>query len=145
MAAPTKNSNNYFKQNIDKFGDTFVSLIPPDQIQNQAKRIVKELVKGDIELEKYGQYFLDLKFLDNLIIGVSDELNTDTLYSNAVSFYKMYYPNTPNITVNENHLQILCYIYGIVLSRLQAVRNTQNVGCLSDISALLYNYRSHLK
>ena len=138
-------NNNYFKQNIDKLGDAFVSIIPPDQIQTQVKRIVKELIKGDIELEVYGKYFLDLKFLDNLIIGISNELDTNTLLLNAVSFYKMYHPSTPNITLNENHLQALCYIYSIVLSRLQAVRTTQNIGCLSDISALLYNYRSHLR
>ena len=47
--------NSYFKQQIDKFGETFVSLVTPDQIQGQAKRIVKELVKGEIEFEKYGQ------------------------------------------------------------------------------------------
>ena len=137
--------NNYFKQNIEKMGDEFISLITPDQIQNQSKRIVKELVKGDIELEAYGQYFLDLKFLDNLIIGISNELDDYSLYSTAVSFYKMYYPMTPNITIRENHLQSLCYIYGVILSRLQVVRNTQNIGCLSDISSLLYNYRNHLK
>lgn len=137
--------NNYFKQNIDKFGDEFVSLVTPDQIQGQAKRIVKEIVKGDIELEKYGKYFLDLKFIDNLIIGISCELDDYSLYSTAVSFYKMYYPNTPNITIRENHLQALCYIYGVILSKLQAVKETQNIGYLSDASSLLYNYRNHLR
>ena len=137
--------NCYFKQQIDKFGETFVSLITPDQIQGQAKRVVKELVKGEIEFEKYGQYFLDLKLLDNLIIGISNELDDYSLYSAAVSFYKQYYPMTPNITVRENHLQTLCYIYNIILTKLQYVRNTHDIGYLSDISALLYNYRNHLK
>ena len=137
--------NNYFKQNIDKLGLEFISLVTPDQIQSQAKRIVKELVKGDIELEKYGQYFLDMKFLDNLIIGISNELDEQSLYSEAVSFYRLYHPNTPNISIRENHLQVLCYIYGVILSKLNVVKNTQNIGYLSDTSALLYNYRNHLK
>ena len=62
--------NNFFKQNISRLGETFISLLTPEQIQVQAKRIVKELVRGEIEFEKYGMYFLDLKFLDNLILGV---------------------------------------------------------------------------
>ena len=137
--------NNYFKQQIDKFGETFVSLVTPDQIQMQAKRVVKELVKGEIEFEKYGQYFLDLKLLDNLIIGINNELDEYSFYNETVAFYKQYFPMTPNINIKENHLQILCYIYRTILYKFQMVRNTQDIGYLSDISALLYNYRNHLK
>ena len=137
--------NNYFKQNISRVGETFISLVTPDQIQAQAKRICRELVRGEIELEKYGMYFLDLKFLDNLIIGIKNELDDYSLYYSAVNFYRMYYPDTPNITIKENHLYCLCYIYSVILSRLEAVKSNQNIGCLSDISALLYNYRIHLK
>jgi len=137
--------NNYFKQNIDKFGEQFVSLVTPEQIQGQVKRIIKELVKGEIEFEKYGKYFLDLKLIDNLIIGIRSELDDYSLYSAAVTFYRMHYPNTPNITIRENHLQTLCYIYQVILHKLELVRETQNIGYLSDTSALLYNYRNHLK
>ena len=137
--------NNYFKQNISKYGETFISLVTPDQIQGQAKRIVKELVRGEIEFEKYGQYFLDMKFLDNLIIGIKNELDDYSLYYTAVNFYRSYFPNTPNITVRENHLYALIYIYNVVLSRLEAVKVQQNIGYLTDISALLYNYRMHIK
>lgn len=137
--------NNYFKQNIDKFGEQFVSLVTPEQIQGQVKRIIKELVKGEIEFEKYGKYFLDLKLIDNLIIGIRSELDDYSLYSAAVTFYRIHYPNTPNITIRENHLQVLCYIYQVILHKLELVRNTQNIGYLSDTSALLYNYRNHLR
>ena len=137
--------NNYFKTNIAKFGDTFISLVTPDQIQGQAKRIVKELVRGEIEFEKYGQFFLDMKFLDNLIIGIRNELDDYNLYYTAVNVLRMYNPNIPNITVRENHLAALCYIYSVVLTRLEATKTYQDVGCLADISALLYNYRMHIK
>ena len=141
MAAKT----NYFKQNIDRLGEDFIALTPPEQIQGQAKRIVKELVKGDIELEKFGQYFLDLKFLDNLIIGIKNELDEQSLYSVAVSEYRINHPDIPNIGYRENHLQVLCYIYSVVLAKLQAIKCDRNIGYLSDTSALLYNYRSHLR
>lgn len=137
--------NNYFKQNISKYGDTFISLVTPDQIQGQAKRIVKDLVRGEIEFEKYGQYFLDLKFLDNLIIGINNELDEYALYYQAVNFYRQYFPNVPNINIRENHLYALCYIYNVVLSRLQAIKTDWSIGHLTDISALLYNYRMHIK
>ena len=137
--------NNFFKQNLDKYGDGFINIITPDQIQNQAKRIVKELIKGEIELEIYGQYFLDLKFLDNFILGVTSEYDESSLYLAAVSLYRSTYPQTPNISLREYKLQCLCYIYGVILNKLQQVKQTQNIGSLVDISALLYNYKNQLK
>ena len=142
MAAKT---TNYFKQNIDKFNTPeFISLITPEQIQRQAKRIVKELVKGDIDFELYGQYFLDMKFMENLIIGISNELDDYLLYSNAVTFYKMYYPTTPNISIKENRLQSICYVYQVILAKLNAVKSSGDIGYLADTSALLNKYIIHL-
>ncbi len=141
MAAKT---TNYFKQNIDKFNTPeFISLITPDQIQRQAKRIVKELVKGDIEFEQYGQYFLDMKFMENLIIGISNELDDYLLYYNAVKFYKDFFPTTPNINIKENRLQCICYVYQVILGKLNAVKVSGNIGYLTDTSALLNNYIHH--
>lgn len=137
-------NNNYFKQMQDRYGENFISLITPEQIQTGAKRIVKELIKADFDLEKVGNYFLDLKFLDNMIIAISNELETTSLYYNAVSFYKNYYPDYPNIGIQQSHLFILCQIYSTVLGKLQSVKNTGNIGYLADTSALLYNYRNHL-
>ena len=135
----------YFKQNIDKFNTPeFISLITPEQIQRQAKRIVKELVKGDIDFELYGQYFLDMKFMENLIIGLSNELDDYLLYSNAVTFYKMYYPTTPNISIKENRLQSICYVYQVILAKLNAVKSSGDIGYLIDTSALLNKYIIHL-
>lgn len=136
--------NNYFTQMIARYGENFIVGLTPEQIQTAAKRIVKELVKADYDLESVGQYFLDLKFLDNLIISISNELDTNKLYFDAVSFYKMYYPDYPAIGIQQNHLGILCNIYNTILQKLQTVRSTGNIGWLADTSALLYNYRNHL-
>lgn len=137
-------NNNYFKQMIDRYGENFISIITPDQIQSSAKRIIKELIKGDFDIEKCGQYFLDLKFLDNLIIAVTNELETTTLYYNAVCFYGSYYQDIPNITVHQTHLYTLCKIYTVMQGILQRVKYTGNIGCLTDASALLYNDRNHI-
>jgi hypothetical protein len=136
--------NNYIKQMIDNYGDSWITALKPEDIQRAGKRIVKEIVKGDFDYQLVGGYFLDLKFLDNLIISVQNELDTYVLYYNAVAFYRQYNPNLPNIGIQENHLAILCHIYTTILNKLKTVKSTGNIGWLADTSGLLYSYRNHL-
>ena len=136
--------NNYITNMIKQFGENWIVALKPEDIQRSGKRIFKEMVKGQYDYEQVGQYFLDGKFLDNLIIAASNELEINTLYFNAVSFYGQNYPQVPNIAVHQNHLNTLCYIYNMIYMRLNTVKETGNIGCLHDISAFLYSYRNHL-
>ena len=58
--------NSYIQMMIAQRGTEWLSMIRPEEIQNSTKRIVKDMVKGNIEYEKYGNVFLDLKFMENL-------------------------------------------------------------------------------
>lgn len=138
------NKNNYITNMMRQFGDNWIVALKPEDIQRSGKRISKEMVKGQFDYEQVGKYFLDGKFLENLIISINNELEINTLYYNAISFYKSYYPNIPNIGAIENHLQSLCYIYSVIGSKLSCVKQSGNIGYLHDISALLYSYRNHL-
>lgn len=135
---------NYFEMNQEKFGENWIVALKPDQIQNAGKRIVSEMVNGQIDYQKYGMYFLDGKFLDNLIIKCSNELEINTLYYRAVSYYNQSFPNIPNVTIHVNHLQCLCYIYNTILNKLNMVKQYHDIGYLADTSAMLYSYRNHL-
>lgn len=136
-------NNSYIGNMISQYGDDWIVALSPDNIQRSTKRIVKDMIRG-INYETYGKYFLDSKFLENLIIGVSNELETNTLNYNACKFYFQYYPMIPNIQPHIYHLERVCFIYSTILVRLQQVKLTGNVGYLTDISALLYNDRNNL-
>lgn len=136
--------NNYIKQNIATYGDGWIVCLRPEDIQRSAKRVAKELVKGDFDLQNEGKYFLDPKFLDNLIIAFKNELETQSLYLSALTFYRQYYPMANNIAGAINHVDILCRVYSALLNKLNAVKYNGNIGALVDISALLYQYRIHL-
>lgn len=135
---------NYFDNMINRFGDNWIVALNSDDIQRSGKRICKELVKGQIDFEKQGNYFLDAKFIDNLIISCENELEINALYLNAVSFYQAYYPGTPQIGSAISHLQILCTVYLTILNKLKAVKQSGNIGFLADTSSMLYSYRNHL-
>lgn len=143
--AKNQQQRNYITQQIQLFGDDWIVAAKPEEIQKNGKRILKEMVQGKMNYEQVGKYFLDSKFMNNLIISLQNELEVNGLYLQAVSFYKQYYPQMPNIGYHENHLKCLCYVYDVVYNKLIQVRDTQDIGYLTDISGLLFNFRNHLQ
>ncbi len=134
----------YFDTMKDQYGENWIVNLRPDDIQRSSSRIFKEMIKGVIDYEKVGMYFLDGKILDNLIIAANNQLEINTLLYNAVTFYQSYYPSYPNIGPEIYHLQCLCYIYNLIHERLKMVKYYENIGYLADIASLLSTYRNHL-
>ena len=134
----------YFDSMKDQYGDNWIVNMRPDDIQRSSGRIFKEMIKGAIDYEKVGTYFLDGKIVDNLIIAASNQLEVNTLLYNAVCFYQSYYPSYPNIGTEIYHLQCLCYIYNVIHEKLKMVKYSGNIGYLADTAALLNTYRNHL-
>ena len=140
MAKPYSYISNMYNQN----GPEWVLMIRPEDIQRNTKRIIKDMVKGTIPYEEVGSCFLDLKFLENLIIGVKNELEINGLNYTACCFMFEYYPNYPNLGAHITHLDRVMFIYNTILAKLEAIKITGDIGCLADISSSLYNLRNHL-
>ena len=139
-----KNGRSYIDNMIRQFGDEWIVAVNPENIQRSIKRIVKDMIKSTIDYEVHGKYFLDSKFIENLIIACTNEYEEASLHYNALVFYQNYYPQIPNIGPLINHDQCLMFIYATVINKLNAVRLTDNVGELYDIGATLYQYKNHL-
>ena len=134
----------YIDNMIKNYGENWLVALSPEAIQKSTKRIVKDMVRGTIDYEKYGQYFLDGKFIDNLMVAVTNEYEISSLHYNALIYYQKTFPYLPNLSIHINHDAALVTIYQNILSRLQQVKMDQNIGWLADISAVLYQYRNHL-
>ena len=134
----------YIASMVQRQGEDWILMASPDNIQQSGKRILKDMVRGIVDYESHGKYFLDQKFMENLIISISNELEINTLNENACKFYYQYYPQTPNLGTHIYHLERLGYIYNTVLQKLHYVKTTGNIGYLTDISGLLFNDRNHL-
>lgn len=137
-------TNSYIEMMIAQRGEEWITTVRPEDIRNSTKRIVKDMVKGSIPYEKYGYCFLDPKFLENLLIGVCNELESNTFNYNGCQLLQATYPSIPNLPQHVNHLSRVVYIYGTIRNKLEMVKMTGNVGCLTDIPGLLYNDRNHL-
>lgn len=138
--------NNYFTSNIRRYNrEDFVCMMKPEQIQRDAKnRIFREMVQGKIDYSIYGKYFLEPKFIDNLIISADNELRNNTTVLNALEMYDMYGPEDPNTGMNRIRYSTLVYIYQTILNRLNLVRMYSNVGYLTDLSVVLVNQRTFI-
>lgn len=142
--AKNRGGISYIQMMENQRGENWLVTLRPEDIQNSAKRIVKDMVRGNIDYEKHGWVFLDSKFMENLFIAVSNELEINTLNYNACSFYYSYYPDTPNLGTHILHLERYGYIYTVIRDKLYNVRMTNNIGYLTDISGMLFNERNHL-
>lgn len=138
-------NNCYIGNMVSQYGEDWTARITPDAIQRSTKRIVKEIAKGSIDYEEFGQQFLDPKFIENLIIGITNELEINTLNLNACQFHYQYYPYIPNMSNHINHLARVNYIYSVILERLNYVKVSENIGYMVDIPGLLYADRRHLE
>ena len=143
--ASNNNSKNYISQMISQFGETWVSLVKPEDIQKSARRIAKEMVLAKIDYEKYGEYFLDAKFIDNLIIALQRERDANSLYADAIGVCINYWSNRPNIFNFYKEAAALAYVYDMILYKLSCVKSTGNIAFLVDISAYLFNYKNYLR
>lgn len=138
--------SNYFQDMENRYQtEEWINVVSPQDIQKSAvKRIFREMVNGAYDYEKTGKYFLDGRFVENLIVASGYKLEYYTLLNNAVQQYKLSVPLYPNIGAHQSHIQNLNYIYYILNSKLIEVRNSLNISPLIDISPILYRVRNDI-
>ena len=143
-----KTAGNYFTSMISRFGTTdIMSELDADTIQRDAKRVFREMIKGRIDLGKYGVYFQDPKFTDNLLVACETEYNYNYANSVALTFYDNTYPGDRQINYNKYVANVLCTCYGAILTRLQALKASMytNIGVLTDIPIILRDYKDFVR
>ena len=136
--------NNYFTNMIRRYNSPdIIPMLKPEQIQKSAKdRIFKEMIRGQIDYAEFGKYFLDSKFIENLIIAADNELKNNTVVYSALTEYDFNHPGDPLVVHNRTKHYNLLSIYSILLDRLSNTKFSGDVGYLIDISAVLNNYRN---
>ena len=139
-----KNNNNYFSNMRNQRGEDWLVSVSNQDIINSTKRIVRDMIRGTIQYEKDGEAFLDSRFMENLLIGVRNELDINNMNYTGCSFFYQYYPSTPNMGGHIYALQCNLRIYGTILNKLEAVKATRDISHLIDIPGLLYNEKNYL-
>jgi len=133
--------NNYFTSMIAKYGgkEDFVVFLKPEQIQRAAKeRIFREMARGQIDYGQFGKYYLDGKFLENLIVAANNELVNSQVIVQALYWYDLYVSvGDLNVARVRTRQQNLAFIYDCIYTRLYQVKMTGDIGYLTEIQFIL--------
>lgn len=139
---------NWFTTMINRYNGNqeFVPFLKPEQIQKGAKeRIFKEMALGRINYETYGNYFLDPKFLENLIVASDDEVINCSTILQSLKFYDTYNPGQLYVVRNITRYSMLLPIYSVIQNRLNAVKVSGTIAPLADIPYVLKDYSKVLQ
>lgn len=69
-----KQNNGYFQQNIQKYGENFLERLTARDIQNDYKRILRDIAYNPGKMYQYAQYFCDMTFIHNLYTVCEQEM-----------------------------------------------------------------------
>ena len=102
------------------------------------------MVKGEIDYTRHGKFFLEPKFLENLIIAAKDELRNKNTILYSLVFYDYNFPGNPDIIYNRTLHENLVYIYNTIVSKLNALKYCGDIGVMVDIRYILRGCQKYM-
>lgn len=142
-----KGKTSYFDMNVQKDGEDFLDKKSATEIVKDAKRrIFKDMAYGNINYEKYGMYFTEPRFLDQLLIVAEDEMyNHQTMYQ-ALTLLDQQRPGDIRIITLCSKENRLATVYGIIYSHLKYVKDTgYNISVLPNLTSQIYQFAQDLQ
>ena len=148
---------NYFETNIQKYGEDFLDYKRAEDIQKDSKFIFKDIVYGNINYEKYGTYFTDTRFIEQLIIkseieAKKHEIKLEALNQYIISNNKMDNHNplphdmlqlACDMQQSEYDLKMIMWTLNNYLWKVKF--DNYNIQCLLELPAVLKQHRSSMK
>ena len=138
------NNNNYFAQNIQRFGENFINQKSPRDIQFDSIRLFRDIAKQNIDFNKYGEYFLNDMFMNNIMVGANSKYQLFKTNYDGVLLLSQQQPNDSIImSVLENNRRCRD-AYANIINALNMFRATQNINVLFQLSSILRDYRNNI-
>ena len=144
MANNKKKRENYFQQNINRYGSNFLDIIPLDRIKLDTVRVFRELARGSIDIDEYGKYFTNTRFLEACIETAATKYNLH--YISAMGVERLIAENVQgyNIGVVYEYHCNAANAYRLINLKLSELRTYNDTSVLTDLVANLGRYRYHI-
>lgn len=146
MAGNNKNKKreNYFQQNINRLGQNFLYTLPLDRMKLDAVKVFRELARGNIDVEVYGKYFLNEKFLEACITTAETKYNFHLVSAMGVNELLKQNVQGQNIYAVYDFHNNAASAYYIIMYKLTEFRNYKDIRILSELVLNLAKYRYHI-
>lgn len=141
------NEYNYFTQNIQKAGEEFLAFKNARDFEREAPMIFRQLARRQIDLSKYGHYFLEKQFLESCINVASKKVMFHSTSANGIFFHIDYlnrtnsYVDPYEVEVYKSHYET-SEAYSVVYRNLVALRDSENLGYLKTLANILSTNRA---
>lgn len=144
-----KKQNDYFSQNIQQYGENFLQYKNARDLEMDSIKVFRGLARGNINIDRYGCYFLDPQFLNACIQTAYSKKVYFGISYDGVNYYKdaifaSGYTPDPNIIMILDHHKKCLEAYTIIYDNLQNIRNTGDVNYLVCLANSLADYRNYV-
>lgn len=135
---------NYFAQQIQNNGVDFIEKLRDDQLQRDSIRIFRDIARGNISIDEYGEYFLNPKLIN---AAISAAYSKFVLFGTSKVALELLM-NTPGKSAEfPDAPQIFSYhlkgyeAYSLILNTMTNLKNTNNIEYLYVMANNLTKYR----
>lgn len=126
---------NYFKNNIERFGDEFLAYKNSTDLKREAPIIFRQIASKKIDLESYGHFFLEKQFLQSCIDVAIEKIRFHGASADGLRFLisastsnGLYYDPYCD-EVLRKHINT-CNAYNIVYGYLNQLKMSQDLNYL---------------
>lgn len=140
----------YFDKEVRKNGSNFLSKKNSSQLSTDTIVALRDLVRGRVDIEKYGQYFFDPNFANAILNSCNIKHAVASISADGV---KQLVNNLNPITTSQTDPFVFTVLdkhtrqqkaYEIVIYNLQLLYNTQDIGYLYSLISQMQGYKHDL-
>lgn len=132
---------NYFQQNIQRSGQDFLETMPLDKMKLDAVKVFRELARGNIDIDVYGKYFFNPRFIEALISTAETKYNFHLISAMGVDLLLKQNVQGHNIFAVYEYHNSATSAYGLIFAKLTEFRYTGDVNILTDLVMNLVKFR----
>jgi hypothetical protein len=142
-----KKRNNYFSDNIQKYGEGFIQKLDAKKLRSDARRVFSDIAFGNIDFDKYWAYFTDPMFVNALIDAANTKLMIHSVSYNALRNQERVATNS-DIQMVERYHERLMNAYGLFYGCFMSIKangfKVDNTSSLKTLSNLVSQYKNDL-
>lgn len=139
-----KKRENYFQKNINRLGPDFLESMALDKLKLDAVKVFRELARGNIDIEVYGKYFYNNKFLEACISTAETKYNFHLVSAKGVNELLKQNVQGMNIFSIYDFHNNAAYAYYLIAFKLNEFRKIGDTNILIELILNLAKYRYYI-